>query len=148
MISMKVNPSGEYEPFHVPRSCFTNIFRIKNPLPGISKAGLFNDVERYTNEHGVQDALPYLRKGALVAQNPDIFESIEELDEEYRQILRHERTRRWSHPKAPLFHNHLEFSRRCNSKVGLDWVEWCKLVISAGIQHWGHRISVHIVRDL
>jgi hypothetical protein len=46
------------------------------------------------------EALPYLRKGALVAQKPDSFESLEELDEEDRQKLREEQEHRWKHPKA------------------------------------------------
>jgi len=77
--------------------------RIKNPLVGIPKDDLLRDVELYATEHDLVDALPYLRKGALVAQNPAGFETIEELDEEDRAALRDEKAHRWKHPKALYF---------------------------------------------
>ncbi|KAJ9642062.1 hypothetical protein H2199_005277 [Coniosporium tulheliwenetii] len=77
--------------------------RIKNPLVGIPKDDLLRDVELYAAEHDLADALPYLRKGALVAQNPAGFETIEELDEEDRQVLRNEKAHRWKHPKTLYF---------------------------------------------
>lgn len=72
--------------------------RIKNPLVGIPKEQLLQDVENYANEYGLVDILPLLKKGALVAQNPRNFEAIEELEEDERQALREEVTRRWKHP--------------------------------------------------
>jgi hypothetical protein len=47
--------------------------------------------------------LPYLRKGALVAQSPGHIENITELDEADRQSLREEVTRRWKHPRILYF---------------------------------------------
>lgn len=44
--------------------------------------------------------MPLLHKGALVAQSPADFESIEELDENDRRVLREEVTHRWKHPWA------------------------------------------------
>jgi hypothetical protein len=46
------------------------------------------------------DIVDLLKKGALVAQNPDKLESIEELDQQDIQVLREEKTRRWHHPKT------------------------------------------------
>ncbi|OXV07360.1 hypothetical protein Egran_04877 [Elaphomyces granulatus] len=71
---------------------------IKNPLVGIPKDQLLEDVENYAKEYDLTDVLPLLKKGALAAQNPRDFESIPELDHEDRQQLRIEATRRWKHP--------------------------------------------------
>ncbi|KAL2673531.1 hypothetical protein Neosp_011973 [[Neocosmospora] mangrovei] len=76
------------------------IGEIKNPLAGVPKADLLRDVETYAQEHALTEALPYLRKGALVAQNPGDLESIEDLNEEDRKILRGEHEHRWRHPKS------------------------------------------------
>ncbi|KAJ4228269.1 hypothetical protein NW757_014147 [Fusarium falciforme] len=76
---------------------------IKNPLAGVPKAELLRDVETYAQEHALTEELPYLRKGALVAQNPGDLESIEDLNEEDRQTLRDEQERRWKHPKSLYF---------------------------------------------
>ncbi|WQF86438.1 Putative major facilitator, sugar transporter, major facilitator superfamily [Colletotrichum destructivum] len=77
---------------------------IKNPLKGIPKAELLEQVTAYQRAHGLpDDILPLLKKGALVAQSPALFESIEELDEDERQALREEVTNRWKHP-WPLYY--------------------------------------------
>ncbi|KAM0266922.1 hypothetical protein ACHAPA_006491 [Fusarium lateritium] len=73
---------------------------IKNPLVGIPKQELLRGVEAYAQEHDLGDALPHLRKGALVAQRPGEFESIEELDETDREALRTETNHKWRHPKS------------------------------------------------
>ncbi|KAK1478476.1 hypothetical protein CCUS01_04821 [Colletotrichum cuscutae] len=74
---------------------------IKNPLKGIPKAQLLEQVTAYHRKHELpEDILPLLKKGALVAQNPALFESIEELDEAERDALRQEVTHRWKHPWA------------------------------------------------
>jgi len=43
----------------------------------------------------MEDILPDLGKGALLAQNPKDFENIPELDETDREIIRRETTRQW-----------------------------------------------------
>lgn len=55
-------------------------------------------MDNYAKEYGLTDIAPLLKKGALAAQNPYDFENIPELDEEDRQHLRIEATRRWKHP--------------------------------------------------
>lgn len=50
-------------------------------------------VEQFAREKGMEEQLPYLKKGALLAQNPKDFENIPELDEEDRAIIRREVTR-------------------------------------------------------
>jgi len=75
-------------------------FRIKNPLVGIPKPQLLEEVERYAEAYNLIDALPHLQKGALVAQNPAGFESIDELDQADMNVLRVEKNHRWRHPMA------------------------------------------------
>lgn len=75
---------------------------IKNPLAGMSKTELMADVEAFAQRNGMDEQLDLLRKGALIAQNPADFENIAELNDEDRDALRIEVTRRWKHPK-PLY---------------------------------------------
>jgi hypothetical protein len=49
------------------------------------------------------DIQPLLRKGALVAQDPASFETIDELEPEERTALREEVTRKWKQPWALYF---------------------------------------------
>ena len=49
------------------------------------------------------DIVPLMRKGALVAQDPPSFESIEELDHVERAALRDEVLHRWRQPKSLYF---------------------------------------------
>ncbi|KMK60853.1 MFS sugar transporter [Aspergillus fumigatus Z5] len=74
------------------------IDELENPLARIPKDRLLRDVEEYAQSYDLNDILPELKKGALVAQRPGEFESIEELTPEERQFLREEVTHRWKHP--------------------------------------------------
>jgi len=72
---------------------------IRNPLKGISREELFENVTRFHAEKGLpEDVLPLLKKGALVAQNPADFEAMDDLDEDDKRALREEVTHRWKHP--------------------------------------------------
>lgn len=71
---------------------------IKNPLVGIDREDLLADVEKFAERHDLMDHIELLRKGALIAQNPADFENMDELNEEDRDCLRVEITRRWKHP--------------------------------------------------
>ncbi|RMZ82071.1 hypothetical protein DV737_g2221, partial [Chaetothyriales sp. CBS 132003] len=64
---------------------------------------LLADVSAYAKEYGLTTIEPLLKKGALVAQNPDQFEHIPELDEDDRTVLRNEVLHRWRHPRALYF---------------------------------------------
>ena len=44
-----------------------------------------------------------LKKGALVAQSPDDYESMAELTDDEKRALREEKTRRWHHPRTLYF---------------------------------------------
>lgn len=72
---------------------------IKNPLVGIPKAQLLQDVENFATEYDLTDILPDLQKGALVAQSPRHLENITELDDSDRLILAEETSHRWKHPR-------------------------------------------------
>ncbi|EHY54773.1 hypothetical protein HRR83_004098 [Exophiala dermatitidis] len=76
---------------------------VRNPLVGIPRERLLQDVENYASENQLTDILPLLRKGALVAQSPHAIEHIPDLDESERQLLREEVTHRWKHPKTLYF---------------------------------------------
>ena len=51
----------------------------------------------------MQDMIPLLKKGALVAQDPANFEEVEDLDEVERDALRNEVLHKWRQPKALYF---------------------------------------------
>ena len=51
----------------------------------------------------MQDMVPLLKKGALVAQDPPAFEQIAELDEVERDALRNEVLHKWRQPGALYF---------------------------------------------
>ena len=65
----------------------------------MSKEELLDGVEVFAREGNLDDVLPVLRKGALLAQNND-FESIEELEQEDLNILRHEKAHKWGQTKG------------------------------------------------
>ncbi|GKT87092.1 hexose transporter [Colletotrichum tofieldiae] len=76
--------------------------KIKNPLLGISRAELIRDVDAFAHEKGLQEYIPILRKGALVAQDPTGYEEIdgaEALDQTEVQVLRDEVLHKWRIPK-------------------------------------------------
>lgn len=78
--------------------------KLPNPLHGISREQLLDDVTTFQKEKGLpDDILPLLKKGALVAQDPDGFENLEDIDDDDRRVLREETTRRWKHPKTLYF---------------------------------------------
>ncbi|WYZ36598.1 hypothetical protein EsH8_II_000104 [Colletotrichum jinshuiense] len=76
--------------------------RIKNPLHGIHRAELLRDVEAFAQEKSLVEYIPILKKGALVAQDPDGYEDIdgpEALDSTEIQVLRDEVLHKWRIPK-------------------------------------------------
>lgn len=68
-------------------------YRIQNPLHGIPKDSLMAQVEAFAREQGMEDIEPILKKGALIAQSPKNYESIPELDENDKAVIRRETTR-------------------------------------------------------
>ncbi|KAK5083391.1 hypothetical protein LTR24_007681 [Lithohypha guttulata] len=99
---------------------------IKNPLAGVPKDQLLQDVDLFAEEHHLTEIRDLLRKGALVAQSPAAIEHIVELDDTDRQVLRDEVTHKWRHPKT------LYFTITLNS-------------IAAAIQGWDQVPSIHLL---
>jgi hypothetical protein len=61
---------------------------------------MFQDVEDFANEFGLQEQISLFKKGALIAQRPGEVDSLAELNDEDRRVLRDEVTYKWRHPKA------------------------------------------------
>lgn len=55
------------------------------------------DVELFAAENGLDDKVHFLKKGALIAQDPGNFEHLD-LEEDEKAALRLEITRKWKHP--------------------------------------------------
>ncbi|RMJ28446.1 MFS sugar transporter [Aspergillus sp. HF37] len=75
----------------------------KNPLAGLTKEDLLADVEAFAREKDLEHILGDLKRGALVAQDPRSFESLDELSEDEKVLLRREKTHRWSQPFMMYF---------------------------------------------
>ena len=58
------------------------------------------NVTAYATEYGLENILPLLKKGAMVAQSPAAIEGISELDEDDRRVLYEEHTPQRKHPFA------------------------------------------------
>ena len=74
--------------------------KIKNPLAGLSLETLTRHVGLFADEHQLQEIKPLLLKGALVAQDPANFESVNGLLDDEREALANEVTHKWRQPKA------------------------------------------------
>lgn len=59
-----------------------------------------DDVKSYATQHDLTALTEVLQKGALAGQNPTEIDSIPELTEEDRVVLREEVTHRWKQPWA------------------------------------------------
>lgn len=79
--------------------------KLKNPLEGLSRTELLSRVETFCAEKQLTEHLPLFRKGAIIAQNPDDYESItgpEALNQEEKDVLLKEVEHKWRLP-AKLF---------------------------------------------
>ena len=72
-------------------------------MAGIPRDTLFKNVEDFALGANMAEQIPLLQKGALVAQDPPSFESVEELDEFERDALRNEVLHKWRQPVALYF---------------------------------------------
>lgn len=77
--------------------------RIHNPLAGIPRDRLLQNVEDFANAEGLKNILPLLKKGALVARDPSNYEDIsgaEALSDVEIETLRDEVLHKWRQPVA------------------------------------------------
>ena len=95
--------SASAYPYREYRLTLNFTYSIQNPLAGIPRDTLFYNVEQFAQESNMQDMIPLLKKGALVAQDPPAFEEIQELDEVERDALRNEVLHKWRQPVALYF---------------------------------------------
>ncbi|TGO59311.1 hypothetical protein BOTNAR_0165g00110 [Botryotinia narcissicola] len=72
--------------------------KIQNPLAGLSEATIIRDVGEFAQTNNLNQILPLLEKGALIASDPENFENVGRLDEDEKVALRYEAAHRWSHP--------------------------------------------------
>lgn len=70
----------------------------ENPLAGVPRERLFEDVERFCRQFGLEEYIDTFKKAALVSQNPAGAQDLLELSEEEKEILRREHTHKWSQP--------------------------------------------------
>jgi hypothetical protein len=78
-------------------------YRIKNPLADLTKEHVLYDVELFAQEHQLQEILPELKKGALVARDPAEFESVPGLTDDEIRVLQDEILHKWRQPRALYF---------------------------------------------
>ncbi|KAI1099094.1 hypothetical protein F4804DRAFT_345781 [Jackrogersella minutella] len=75
---------------------------ISNPLAGIPREHLLDQVTRFSEWHGLSEYVPLMRKGALVAQDPTGFEDMEgpeALNAEEIDVLKRETEHKWRVPR-------------------------------------------------
>ncbi|OQD74421.1 hypothetical protein PENDEC_c011G00558 [Penicillium decumbens] len=79
------------------------LYRIPNPLVGIPHEVLMENVDSFARQHELVEIMPFLKKGALVAQSPCNPTLIPELDNADQQVIREETTDRWNHPPTMYY---------------------------------------------
>jgi hypothetical protein len=135
--------------------------KIKNPLAGIPKRELLAMVEEFAHEKGLVEHIPILRKGALVAQNPDHYDKIsgaEKLTEEECVALRDEVLYKWRVPRIlyltiitcsigaavqgwdqvrfRLLNQRDSKEQYLTTIMPLDGQQWRQLVLPSGLWYW------------
>uniref|UniRef100_A0A2D3VAC4 Probable polyol transporter 5 n=1 Tax=Ramularia collo-cygni TaxID=112498 RepID=A0A2D3VAC4_9PEZI len=76
--------------------------KVANPLADVADDDLMADVEHFAETKGLQSELDLLKKGALVAKDPNNFDALEILSQEEKDALRFEIDHKWKHP-WPLY---------------------------------------------
>ncbi|KAL9937144.1 hypothetical protein V8E36_004379 [Tilletia maclaganii] len=76
---------------------------LQNPLHGIPRDALFARVEKFAADKNLTSETDLLKKGALIAQNPAEFRSIDILSDEEKHAIEHEYSNKWSHPLTLYF---------------------------------------------
>ena len=71
---------------------------LENPLAGVPREQLLDDVERFCRQYGLEAHLDEFRKGALISQNPQGALDLPDLTEADKETLRREQTHKWSQP--------------------------------------------------
>jgi hypothetical protein len=61
------------------------------------------DVETFVTENGLTEHLEVFKRGALLAQAPGAYETIDGFQQDERDALYIEKTKRWSHTRTLYF---------------------------------------------
>ncbi|KAG8629321.1 hypothetical protein KVT40_003186 [Elsinoe batatas] len=72
--------------------------KVANPLAGLTREQLFDDVTKFAHDKGVTEHTELIQRGALIAQDPSLYETLDVLSEEEKDALRFEQAHRWKHP--------------------------------------------------
>lgn len=70
----------------------------ENPLAGIPRDRLMQDVQEFCLRFNLMDDLETFQKGALISQNPEAATTMPELNEFEKESLIREHTHKWSQP--------------------------------------------------
>ncbi len=99
-LEKKIDSGGAYaaDAEVVPRSKLNALF--ENPLAGIPREQLFQDVDAFCSKFSLMDHNETFRKGALVAQSPHIAQDMDYLDAQDKAVLLREHTHKWDQPKT------------------------------------------------
>lgn len=77
--------------------------KIVNPLSHLSKAELLAQADAFIAEKGLEEHSDVIKRGALVAQSPAAYGSLEELSTEEKDAITYELGHKWSHPFTLYF---------------------------------------------
>ena len=94
--------------------------KLANPLARISHAQLEDMGEKYAMKHqmGEQEDIRAFQKGAVLAQDPSKYHTVEGLTEQERAVLEKEFTHKWSQPK--LMYIVIVLCSTCAAVQGMD----------------------------
>ena len=69
----------------------------------LTEAQVLRDVEEFAQEFELNDILPDLRKGALIARDPDNFRTVAGITPEETEVIHNEVAHKWRQPRALYF---------------------------------------------
>ena len=72
--------------------------KFENPLENVSREKLEQDVHEFCQEYDMNDDFDMIMKGALVAQRPHAYDSMNELTPDEKNALEREHTHKWRQP--------------------------------------------------
>ena len=97
-VEQKRAPSYGGNTLDVSRNKLNAMF--ENPLGGIPREQLMRDVDDFCSKFDLMQYNDVFRKGALVAQNPQAVQKMDDLSDEEKNLLEREHTHKWSQPKT------------------------------------------------
>ena len=73
--------------------------KLANPLKGLSREEVVARARAFAVEAGLEDMSDTFAKAGLIARDPMMYDTMSELSEEDKEVLRREETHRWDQPK-------------------------------------------------